>query len=91
MRAAVGIDRQLPDLEFLARDRFLETLRDRDLINQPVSATGIGDVFGAVGEEDAAHQAVAVPVLAAGELREDGGVQFLVAHAAPPSTAVSGT
>src|SRR4051812_20593473 len=63
--AAVGIDRQLPDLEFLARDLFLEALRERDLVEEPPSATGIGDVFGAVGKEDVAHQTVAVPMLVA--------------------------
>jgi hypothetical protein len=29
-RAAIGSDRQFPDLEFLGRDCFLEALRDRD-------------------------------------------------------------
>ena len=73
---AVGIDRQLPDLEFLARNRFLEALREGDLVEQPVGAALVGDVFGAVGKEDPAHQAVAVPMFAAGELRQRGGAQL---------------
>ena len=63
-------DGQLPDLEFLGGDLLLAALREGDLVEQPIGAALIGDVFGAVGEQDVAHQPVAVPVLAAGELAE---------------------
>ncbi len=66
----VGLDAQLPDLKFLGGDPLLAALREGDLVEQPIGAALIGDVFGAVGEQDVARQPVAIPVLAAGKLAE---------------------
>ena len=46
----VGLDGELPDLEFLGGDPLLAALREGDLVQQPIAAALIGDVFGAVGE-----------------------------------------
>jgi hypothetical protein len=52
-------------------------LNDRDLIEEPVRASLIGDIFGAVGEKHGAVDRVAISVLAAGKLRQVGFVQYL--------------
>jgi hypothetical protein len=70
-RGAIRPDAETPDLKPLSADG-RDALRQRDLVEQPIGAAGIGDVPGAVGEEDAAHKAVAVPVFAASELAEVG-------------------
>jgi hypothetical protein len=49
-RSALGVDLEFPDLECFACDRFLEMLRNRDGVGQPIGAAFIGDVFGAVRE-----------------------------------------
>ena len=46
----VGIDLQLPDLEFFRGNSLLETLADRDGVQKPIGAAFIGDVFGVVRE-----------------------------------------
>ena len=66
----VGIDREFPHLKFFGRDRLFAALRESDLVEQPIGAGLIGDVFGAVGEQHVAHQPVPVPVRGAGELIE---------------------
>ena len=67
---------QLPELEFFGCNGFLEALRERDLVEKPIGAGLVGDVFRAIGEEDASHQAVAMPLLAAAELRQLGAGEF---------------
>jgi hypothetical protein len=43
-------------------------LSQRDLVEQPVGTAVVGDVFRAIGEENVADEAMAIPELAAGEL-----------------------
>ena len=41
----VGADGELPDLKFLGGDALVVGLNDRDLIEKPVGAALVGDVF----------------------------------------------
>src|SRR5690242_21624286 len=61
--AAVGTDLELPHLKFLGGDRLRMALGKGDLVEQPVSASRIGDIFRTIGEGNARHEAVPVPVL----------------------------
>src|ERR1017187_7761708 len=77
----IRLHRQLPELEFLRRNGFLEALRERDLVEKPVGASLVRDVFRAISEENASYHAVAMPLLAAAELRQLGAGEFgLVGH-----------
>lgn len=66
----IGAYRELPDLELLSFEARVVRLNDRDLVEEPVGPSLIGDEFGAVGEEHRAGDAVAMPALAPGELRQ---------------------
>src|ERR1700687_4370138 len=83
------IDAEFPDLEFLRRDS-RNGLPEGDLVDQPVGARGVEDVFDAVGENDLGDQRMAIPVLAAHKLREVALVQCGArVHGAPPAAARS--
>jgi len=69
-RAAVGVNLQVPDLELFAGNAGIMLLGDCDDVEQPVSAALVGKELCAVGEKDCAIDAVAIPVLGAGELAE---------------------
>lgn len=67
---AIGVDLERPKLKGFGGNLFLAALADRDGVEKPICATCIGDVFSAVGEQDAAIEAVAIPPLAAGEVAQ---------------------
>jgi len=69
-RATVGVNLQVPDLELFAGNAGIMLLGDCDDVEQPVSAALVGKELCAVGEKDCAIDAVAIPVLGAGELAE---------------------
>jgi hypothetical protein len=70
-RGSIGVNRQLPDLEFFGSNVFLETLRDRGGIEKPIGSAFTSDLFGAVRKQDAAVDAVPVPVFGTGEAEVD--------------------
>jgi hypothetical protein len=59
---------EFPELEFFIPDRGPEALGQRDLVEQPIGACGVGDIFDAVGKEDSGNQRAPIPVFRAGEL-----------------------
>ena len=69
-RATGGVNLLVPDLEFFAGNASIMLLRDCDDVEQPISATLVGKELCAVGIQDCAIDAVAIPVLGAGELAE---------------------
>ena len=69
-RATVGVNFQVPDLELFARNAGVMLLGNGDDVEQPVSAALVGKELCAVREEYRAVDAVAIPVLGAGELAE---------------------
>ena len=75
-RGAAPVNVERPDLKRLGFDCRLAPLRQRDFVEQPVSARLIGNVFCAVGIDDSAIEAVAVPVLAACKQVQIGSVRF---------------
>ena len=75
----VRIDLELPDLEGFGCD-FANGLREGDLIEQPVGSAAFGDVLCAVGVEHVACDAVAMPLLRAGELAEIGFGECVLIH-----------
>ena len=85
-RAAIGTDLQLPDLEFLGRDRLVVRLDDRDLVKEPIGAAALGQELRALGIEDPGIDTVPVPGFAAAELLQIGCGEFsLVRHFVPLS------
>jgi hypothetical protein len=60
-------------------------LGNGDFVEEPIGASGIGHVFDAIGESHAVDEAVAIPMLAAGELPQIGfGECLRVRHGIPP-------
>ena len=55
-----------------AATRFFVALRQGDFVEKPISPASVGNIFRAVGEEHAAHKAVAIPLFAARELPQVG-------------------
>lgn len=90
-RRLVGIDRQLPKLEFLGTDTFFITLAQGNFVEQPVGSGGIGQKLCAFGEDDVIDKGVAVKAFASGEMPQLGGdglgfehgLSFPVRKAAP--------
>jgi hypothetical protein len=66
--SAIRLHGELPDLKRCYHDGFDAALSQRDLVEQPVGAAVVGDVFRAISEEDIADETMAIPELAAGEL-----------------------
>jgi hypothetical protein len=64
----VGIDGEFPHLKRFAGDTLVKALGKGDFIEQPIGSAVIGNMLGAVCIQHIAHQAVPVPMLAAGEL-----------------------
>jgi hypothetical protein len=82
--AAVGFDRQLPHLKFLGGDLLHVLLGDRDFVQQPIGTGGVGYVLGAVRASNVRNDSEAIPMLGAGELAHNVGVQgfLLCGHGA---------
>ena len=81
MSVAVWSGFQFPELEFVGRHQLVEALRQSDFVKKPIGPAVLGHVFCAVGVEDVAGERVAIPVFAAGELRQVGlGECFRVGH-----------
>jgi len=64
------VNLQVPDLEFFAGNASIMLLGDCDDVEQPISAALAGKELSAVGIKNCAVDAVAIPVLGAGELAE---------------------
>ena len=69
-RATVRVNLQIPDLELFAGNAGVMLLGNCDDVEQPVSAALVGKELCAVREEYRVIDAVAIPVLGAGELAE---------------------
>jgi len=83
-RGTVGVNFQVPDLELFAGNASIMLLGDCDDVEQPVSAALVGKELCAVREEYGAIDAVAIPVLGAGELAElNFGECCCVRHVVP--------
>ena len=67
-----------------ARSRARRPLRERDLVEQPISAGLVGDILGPVREQHVPHDAVPVPLLGAGELVQVRRGECRVRHNASP-------
>ena len=72
----VGPHVEFPDLKRLTTNRLVVALSDGDFVEQPVGAALVGDVFGAVGEQNVSVEGVPVPMLATGKLAEFGFAEF---------------
>ena len=68
-RRPVGTNGELPDLELFGGEASRKGWQMAIVIEQPIGAAFVGDVFRAVGKQDVAVDTVPVPVLAAGKLR----------------------
>ena len=82
---SVGTYGELPDLKFLGRNSLVVGLNDRDLVQQPICSTVLGNVLCAVGIENVAVDSVPIPILAARKLREIAFVESLRRHGVPLS------
>ena len=70
------IDFERPGLKLFRRHGLVEGLLDGDEIEQPEGAAGLGDMLGAVGEENVAVDPVAIPMLGTGETVHDLGCKL---------------
>ena len=83
-RATVRVNFQVPDLEFLAGNSGVMLLGNCDDVEQPESATLVRKELCAVGVQDCAIDAMAIPVLGACELAElNFGERCCVGHVMP--------
>jgi hypothetical protein len=88
---AIVANLQRPHLKLFGGDTRIVRLDDRNLVQQPIGPALVGYLFRAVGEQHFAVDAVAIPMLAAGELREiGGGESFVVDHVGLLSSLVLG-
>jgi hypothetical protein len=78
------LNKSLPDLEFFSGNSLVVRLNDREFVKEPIGSGFVGDVFGAIGEQHIAVNAVAISLFAAGELCELGFVEH-VGHGRPLS------
>ena len=77
MAVLSGPDVERPDLERLVGYGCVMRLGEGDFVEEPVGAGVFGEVLRAFGVEDAAVEAMAKELFAAGELREVGGAEGL--------------
>jgi hypothetical protein len=82
---SVGAYSELPDLKFLGGNSLVVGLNDCDFVQKPVCSTVLGNVLSAVGVENVPVDPVAIPVFAAGELREVAFAESLRRHVVPLS------
>jgi len=75
----VGLNGQRPELERLVGYGLVMRLGEGDFVEKPVGAGVFGEVLRAFGVEDAAVEAMAKELFAAGELSEVGGAERLFA------------
>ena len=76
---SVRLNGEGPDLKGLIGDGLVMGLGESDFVEKPVGAGAFGEVLSAFGVEDAAVEAMAKELFAAGELREVGGAERLFA------------
>ena len=82
---SVGTYGECPDLKFLGGNSLVVGLNDRDLVQQPICSTVLGNVLCAVGIENVAVDPVPIPAFAAGELRDVAFAESLRRHVVPLS------
>ena len=80
---SVGTYGELPDLKFLGGDSLVVGLNDRDFVQKPIRSAVLGNVLRAVGVKNIAVDRMAIPVVAAGELRQVGFAESLRRHDVP--------
>jgi hypothetical protein len=67
-RSAISVDLQRPELKGFGGNVLLAALANRDCVEQPIGAAGVGNVFCTVREQHTAIDAVTIPLLAAGKV-----------------------